>query len=70
MAKQIMIVNSPVPFNGTKKKKKKNFRTHQWSTFDGIDYNCAACDCKPWHAAASYPCGEEPPRQNTEYKSD
>jgi hypothetical protein len=22
------------------------------------------CDCKPWHAAAHYPCGQEPPREN------
>jgi hypothetical protein len=57
-----MLINQPVPFDGSEEQCRKNFNTHSWASYDEIDYNCAVCDCKPWHAAASYPCGIEPPR--------
>jgi hypothetical protein len=30
--------------------------SHNFMTFDGMNYNCAACDCKPWHRCAKLPC--------------
>jgi hypothetical protein len=27
------------------------------------------CDAKSWHRVASYPCGEEPPREIVEVRS-
>jgi hypothetical protein len=33
-----------------------NRQTHNFVTCDGINYNCAYCDCKPWHKAANRPC--------------
>ena len=55
-----MIINAPVPFQGTNEEANANFATHQFYGVD--DVYCIACSCKPWHASAHYPCGEEPPR--------
>lgn len=52
----------PIPFNGTKTEVRENFDTHHFA-FDGDTGRCMKCDSKDWHAAASYPCGEEPPRE-------
>ncbi len=52
----------PVPFSGTDAEARDNFNTHYFA-FDGDDARCVKCDSKDWHAAASYPCGEEPPRE-------
>ena len=30
--------------------------SHNFVTFDGMNYNCVACDCKPWHNCAKLPC--------------
>lgn len=31
--------------------------THTWVDYDGgIDFACADCPTKPWHAAAGMPC--------------
>lgn len=30
--------------------------SHDFVTFNGLDYNCCVCDCKPWHRAAKVPC--------------
>ena len=32
------------------------FYSHDWVTFDGVNYNCSVCDCKPWHQAARRQC--------------
>jgi len=53
------MMNVPVPFPGTEVEKIINYRTHY---FGGEDGRCFDCDSKPWHVAADYPCGEEPPR--------
>jgi hypothetical protein len=62
-------INRPVRFGGTEAERDRNFRTHDFHASgdpeDG-DVRCWRCDCKPWHAAASYPCGEEPPRETIE----
>jgi hypothetical protein len=55
-------INRPRRFAGTSEQARANFATHQWSPEDDAA-RCAHCDAKPWHAAASYPCGEEPPRE-------
>lgn len=56
-------INVPVPFEGTKEEIMANFKTHNftWGS-DEYDARCSECDCKPAHAAAHYPCGNEPPR--------
>ncbi len=64
-----MIVNRPIPFDGTPEQKAANYRSHAWHTCgdpeDG-DVHCADCDAKPWHKAASYPCGVDVPRETVE----
>ena len=50
----------PMPFTGTEKEALANYRTHRWGP--PPDCRCWNCDCKPGHVAASYPCGQEPPR--------
>lgn len=59
-------INRPVRFAGDDEQRRLNRGTHAFVFFgdpDDADINCLACDCKPWHAAADYPCGEEPPRE-------
>ena len=60
-----MMIDLPVQFSGTKEEIEANFATHQFT--GGDDPGCLVCDCKPWHAAANYPCGVEPPRTLTEF---
>lgn len=60
-------INRPVAFKGSEAEMQANRRTHD---FRGIDYRCMACDCKPWHAAADYPCGTEPPREIVTFDDD
>ena len=55
--------NEPVPFSGTPEEADANFNTHRFSGDMDGDYRCGFCDCKPWHKAAHYPCGEPTPRQ-------
>lgn len=57
-------LNRPIPFQGTPEEAEANYHSH---TFSGEDDRCFACDCKPWHKAADYPCGVEPPRETVEY---
>lgn len=61
-----MKVDAPVPFSGTDVMKKENFNTHIWQQVDECEVRCFHCDSKPWHAAAFYPCGQEPPRETRE----
>jgi len=56
------IWNVPVPFDGTEEEARANFESHNFVTFDGLNYNCMDCDCKPWHQAAKYPCCAYVPR--------
>ena len=62
-----VIVSRPIRFQGTPEQKLANRQTHRFHTeqFDEDDFEtrCTECDCKPWHAAADYPCGTEPPRE-------
>lgn len=62
-------INRPVRFQGTDAEKAANYRTHHWVADgppDDCEVRCFDCDAKPWHAAASYPCGVEPPRETVE----
>lgn len=62
-------INEPVPFEGTEEQKSANFKTHHFVDCCGdYEYRCSQCDCKPWHKAASYPCGVEPPRRTVVYE--
>lgn len=61
-------VNRPVPFSGTPEQAQANYETHWWTRVDEYEIRCGQCDCKPWHAAAKYPCGNEPPRETITYK--
>jgi hypothetical protein len=65
-----MLVDQPVPFQGTEAEKIVNRTTHFWTQLDEHEIYCGNCDCKPWHAAADYPCGTEPPRQVVEIKDE
>ncbi len=59
----MMIVNSPVKFQGSADEAASNRRTHHWVSWEQDETpECANCCAKTWHAAASYPCGVEPPR--------
>lgn len=60
-----MIVYKPVRFSGTEEERRKNYATHLFFTFDE-EIRCGACDCRPTHVAADYPCGVEPPRTAVE----
>lgn len=59
-------MNVPVPFEGTQDQKRANFATHRFMWGDDMGERCLNCDCKPWHKAAEYPCGQEPPRMDVE----
>lgn len=57
------IVNMPVPFDGTDEEREANRNTHWWMfTEPGEPQRCGECDAKVTHVAASYPCGQNPPR--------
>ena len=60
-----MVIDRPVEFPGTDEEARANNTTHAWM-FDGDVMVCMDCDSKSWHVAASYPCGEEPPREIVE----
>lgn len=53
-------INRPIQFQGTPERATANYLSHYWDHESG---RCDRCDSKPWHAAAHYPCGEEPPRE-------
>jgi hypothetical protein len=57
-------INAPIPFQGSRQEAEANFMTHDFITFDGVEYRCGKCDCKTWHEAAFYDCGNEPPRKD------
>lgn len=52
----------PVRFTGTPAQAAANLGTHRFD-WDDPDARCWNCDCRPSHAAASYPCGAEVPRE-------
>ena len=56
------MTDSPVPNRADDQRIRRNRNTHQWMTLDNEDWSCLVCDCKDWHVAAEYPCGQEPPR--------
>lgn len=55
--------HSPVPFQGTDEERAVNRATHNFFYDHEGNGECMGCACKPWHVAASYPCGVEPPRE-------
>lgn len=61
-------VNRPVAFPGTEAEKRANYATHCFVSWDPDDCTrCTYCDCKTWHVAADYPCGQEPPRETVAF---
>lgn len=60
-----MTIDRPVRFSGSDEQAAANRLTHSFDYSDG-DTRCMFCDCRPSHAAASYPCGEQPPREIVE----
>jgi hypothetical protein len=60
-----MTWNRPVAFPGTDDEKVANYKTHAFVCY-GEEMECMDCFCKPWHTAADYPCGTEPPRETVE----
>lgn len=59
-------INRPVPFIGTNEQRNLNRLSHYFVTFDGENFNCLECDCKPWHQAADYPCCFDAPREDVD----
>lgn len=57
-------MNVPVPFTGTDEQKRANYATHRFTRDEDGEVRCWNCDCKPWHVAATYPCGVTPPRMD------
>jgi hypothetical protein len=55
-------MSEPIPFAGTPEEVRENYATHLWVQEDEDGYVCGDCSSKPWHAAAHYKCGVEPPR--------
>jgi hypothetical protein len=63
------VVNRPIPFRGTLEEAAANYATHRFLDYDG-EQECDVCLSKPWHVAASYPCGQEPPRETVNTDDD
>lgn len=62
-----MVIDRPVRFSGSEEQRRANYDSHYWIVEDPEEpLRCADCDSKAWHAAASYPCGVEPPREVVE----
>ena len=57
MSEQFSMIR-PIKFEGTKEQLAANRATHRFWHDGDFEYRCCDCDCKPWHAAASYPCGK------------
>jgi hypothetical protein len=55
-------MSAPIPFPGTPEAAQENRLSHNWGQVDEFEFACWSCDAKPWHVAAEYPCGVEPPR--------
>jgi hypothetical protein len=55
-------IDRPVRFTGTPEEAAKNRETHVWCYYED-EVECGECCAKPWHAAASYPCGVDVPRE-------
>jgi hypothetical protein len=49
----------PQPWPGTPEEAAANYRSHRWTGLH--DPVCFVCEAKPWHVAADWPCGVEPP---------
>ena len=56
-------IDMPMEFPGTDEERMANFASHDFYDWamDG-DSRCTACDCKPWHITAGWPCGADVPR--------
>lgn len=59
------MTHRPVPFQGTDEERQANYATHSFVYYDD-EAECMGCCCKPWHTAASYPCGQEPERETVD----
>ncbi len=57
----MLVPSRPQPFDGTEGQRQSNRATHDFRAFEG-QWLCERCEAKPWHVAADYPCGVEPPR--------
>lgn len=55
-------MNAPIPFRGLPDEAAANRASHRWAGDPYSEIRCYECDAKPWHVAANYPCGVEPPR--------
>lgn len=63
-----MSANVPARFDGTAEQAAANRLSHDFVRY-GDEVECARCVCKPWHVAASYRCGVEPPRATVDAAS-
>lgn len=57
----------PIPFDGPPEQRAINRASHAWiRPAPDETPECMDCMAKSWHAAADYPCGVEPPREQVE----
>jgi hypothetical protein len=59
---QTFALNRPVAFPGTPAEAAANRETHWWMWYEEGS-ECERCAARGYHVAASYPCGQEPPRE-------
>ncbi len=64
-----MLNTRPQRFQGSDSERWENRLTHRWGNFDGQTM-CGVCDAKPFHVAAEWPCGVNPPREPIEARVD
>lgn len=58
----VVIINMPAAWPGTRDEIAANRATHLFSEGGNSEVYCMACECKPWHVGADWPCGSDPPR--------
>lgn len=59
-------MNAPIKFQGSEEERLVNRLTHNFVSFDPEEpMECMDCCARTYHVAADYPCGVEPPREDT-----
>lgn len=65
MTQHACTITRPVRFPGPTAEAIENRATHNFD--DDADGRCFSCDCRPAHAAASYPCGAYVPSETVTF---
>lgn len=57
-----IVINHPLPFQGSKESKDANIASHHWVIEDESGYVCQNCDCRYASYVSEWPCGYPVPR--------